>query len=261
MDPIPFYILHYKGNADRKRHLDDAFAKLPIQPQFITEFDREEFKFEDFYRYDETLFRKTIEPIKDVLIGNVIALFHHKTAPWANCVALHARRNRTLAEDLQDNEWLRPRRLRPGDVSLILKHRVAWQKIAEGDADWAIVAEDDIVFHEHSSRYLLDLPSILPKDFDYIDIAGGCGMLPRMGNPVVNEVFFAIDPPGGRTTCCAIVKRSLARRLIEAVPICIPIDWAIGYVLNLERAKVYWIHPPVFVHGSETNFYKSWQRS
>jgi GR25 family glycosyltransferase involved in LPS biosynthesis len=258
MSQIPIYIIHYKGNVDRRRYLDGAFARLPVQPQFITQFDREEFSLDSVYRYDEAQFREMLLPIKDVLIGNVIALTQQKSAPWTNCVSLHARQNRSLDQDFQVHGWLRPRPLRAAEVSVFLKHRVAWEKIAEGDCEWGIVAEDDILFHEQSQKYLDSLPSMLPEHFDYVDLAGGCGMLPRMGNPVENEVFFAIDPPNTRTVCCALMKRSLARRLVEAAPpICLPVDWTLTHLLKLENSSVYWIHPPIFVHGSETNFYKS----
>ena len=258
MAQIPFYIIHYKGNFGRKRYLDSAFARSPIRPQFITEFDREELSLDSVYRYDEERFREMLAPIRSVLIGNVIALIHQKTAPWANCISLHARQNPSLEQDFHAHEWLRPRPRRAAEISLFLKHRLAWQKIAEGACEWGIIAEDDILFHEHSHRILSNLSAMLPSHFDYIDLAGGCGMLPRMGNPVVNEVFFAIDPPNTRTVCCALIKRSLARRLIEmAPPICLPVDWTLTHALALERSRVYWMHPPIFVHGSETNFYKS----
>lgn len=258
MNEIPFFITHYKGNGDRKRYLDGAFSRWSLEPQFITEFDREELSLDSVYHYDEAQFRQMLMPIKDILIGNVIALVQQKTAPWANCIALHARQGRTLEQDFQANEWLRPRPLRAAEISVFLKHRVAWRRIAEGDCEWGIVAEDDILFHEQSKTYLHGLMSTLPVDSDYIDIAGGCGMLPRMGNPVANEVFFAIDPPNTRTVCCALVKRSFARRLVEmAPPICLPVDWTLTWALNREASRVYWVHPPAFVHGSETSFYRS----
>jgi len=255
---VPIHIIHYQGNADRKRYLDDAFAQSPIRPQFITAFDRQQLALDQVYRFDEAQFRTMLAPIKDILIGNVIALTQLKTAPWANCVALHRRQNRTLDQDLQANAWLRPRPLRPAEVSVFLKHRLAWQRIAEGEAEWGIVAEDDILLHDHSFKALADLPILLPPDADYVDLAGGCGMLPRMGNAVVNEVFFAIDPPNTRTVCCALMARSLARRLVAmALPVCLPVDWTLTYALTLERSQVYWMHPPVFVHGSETSVYRS----
>ena len=256
--PFPFLVIHYKGNSDRRRYIENAFAASAIRPEFITEFDREELALDDIYRYDEAVYRRMVAPIKDVLIGYVIGLFHEKTAPWINCVSYQKRQNRPLDLEFQTWQWLRPRALNAAEISIFLKHRAAWQRIANGSAEWGLIAEDDILLHERSLRYLLDMPSRLPEAFDYIDLAGGCGLFPRMGNPVVNEVFFAIDPPRDRTTCCALMTRNFANRLLQMeLPISIPVDWTLTYGFVVGGAKVFWIHPPAFIHGSETNVYRS----
>jgi GR25 family glycosyltransferase involved in LPS biosynthesis len=258
MTQIPFYIVHYRPNVDRKRYLDAAFASLSLHPQFITDFDREDVAIGDHYRYDEARFRDMLAPIKDTLMGYVVGLSQLKTSPWAECVELRRRQNTTLDQDLQAAQWLRPRALRPSEVSVFLKHHQAWERIAASDDDWAVIAEDDILFHQQSAKLLDHLPAMLPADFDYVDIAGGCGMLPRAGNQAVNNLFFAIDPVNTRTACCALMKRSLAKRLVEmAPPICMPVDWTLTYALTLEQSRVYWMHPPIFVHGSETPIYRS----
>jgi GR25 family glycosyltransferase involved in LPS biosynthesis len=263
--PFPFLVTHYKGNVDRRRYIENVFASSTIRPEFITEFDREELSLNEVYRFDDALFRKMVEPIKDVLIGYVIGLRDERSAPWTNCVSDQKRQKRPLDLDFQTWEWLRPRALNAAEISIFLKHRAAWQCIANGAAEWGLIAEDDILLQNGSLEYLLDLSTRLPDGFDYIDLAGGCGLLPRMGNPVVNEVFFAIDPPRDRTACCALMTRDFAKRLLQMeLPIIMPLDWTLTYAFVQASAKVYWIHPPVFIHGSETNVYGSgtqeWQR-
>jgi hypothetical protein len=95
---------------------------------------------------------------------------------------------------------------------LFLKHRAACGKIATGEAEWGIVAKDDIVFRPLSEFYSRQLLTKLPSNFDYIDIAGGCGMLPRANNSSVNNnfYFYRIDSPSTRIACRAFIARRFA---------------------------------------------------
>jgi hypothetical protein len=98
----------------------------------------------------------------------------------------------------------------------------------------------------------------LPDDAEYVDVAGGCNLLPRSGNRCVNEYFFAIDPPRDRTVCAALVRRSFVQRLLElALPICLPIDWELTLAFSKLGTKIYWVEPTVFGHGSDMNIYPS----
>lgn len=255
---FPFLVIHYRGHADRRAYLERGFAGAPVTPEFVTEFDREDFALDDVYRYDEGLYRRMIAPIKDVLIGYVLGVGFVKTLSFADCVAAVRRQQRDLDQDFQRFDWLVPRPLNAAQVSAFLKHRAAWQRLAEGDAEWGIIVEDDIIFHEDSLRYLLSLVRRLPAEFDYIDLVGGCGLLPRTGNQAVNDIFFEAVPPRERTACGALLSRSYARRLLALdLPICLPLDWTITYAMTLAGAKVYWLHPPVFAHGSDLNIYPS----
>jgi hypothetical protein len=103
----------------------------------------------------------------------------------------------------------------------------------------------------------------LPRNFDYIDIAGGCGMLPRANNAPVNDNFYRIDPPSTRTACCAILARKFATRITSpSPPKCVlPVDWALNVFFSRFAAQVYWVEPTVFDHGSETKAYQSWTKS
>jgi GR25 family glycosyltransferase involved in LPS biosynthesis len=255
----PFLIPHYKGNAERRRYLETQFSQFALpKPIFITDFDSQDFSKRDFYTYDEAQFRRMIGPIKDFLIANVIGLFNLPNASWAYCYEVQKRRNLTLDQEFASHKWLEPLALTESAVSLFLKHRVAWAKIADGESEYAIIAEDDIIFFPHSVEYLTGLVARLPNDFDYIDLVGGCNLLPREGNKAINDFFFEIVPPQSRTTCCALLSRSFACRLLSLdLPICLPIDWSLTFAFNVTGAQVYWLHPPVFGHGSEMNIYKS----
>ena len=255
----PVFVTHYKGNRERRDYIAAQFAGYKLaEPDFITDFDREEFSVDDVYRYDERQYRKMVAPIRDTLMAYAIGLLQLPTATWAQCLDAQKQLGFSLDQDFERCPWLRPRALNAAEVSVFLKHRSAWNKVATGTAPHAIIAEDDIIFMEHSVGYLQTLLDRLPNDFDYIDLAGGCGLLPRAGNKAVNDVFYEIDPPRDRTACCALMSRSFAQRLLAAqLPICLPLDWTLTLGFHVIKAKVFWAEPPVFGHGSEMNVYPS----
>jgi hypothetical protein len=67
-----------------------------------------------------------------------------------------------------------------------------------------------------------------------------------------------IEPPRDRTTCCAVIRKRLARSLIELRPrISLPVDWTLTWAFTRLRSRVYWVDPPVFGHGSVEHIYRS----
>lgn len=255
------YILHYKKNVERKDYLDRMFSKSSwLVPQFIVDLDREEIDMSEVYRFDRATCDLMVDRIINLLISNFLCLTKYPQAPWAECYQAVKRLELTREDAYARCPWLQPRPLRPAAVSVFLKHRAAWEKIAMGDEEWGIVAEDDVIFRPRSETYLCELLSNLPSNFDYIDIAGGCGMLPRVGNAPMNGSFYRMDPPSTRTACCAIVARKFAARLVTPVPpdCVLPIDWALNVFFDRLAAEIYWVEPTVFEHGSETKAYQSW---
>jgi hypothetical protein len=256
----PFFVLHYKKNHERRAHLVRSFAGSPIKPIYIEELDQGEFDLDRVYQYDEAAFAKMIVRIKDNIIGTVWGLDNPslRNVPWANCIKLAEQKRFTAEQTFKMFPFLRPTPLKAPDISLILKHERAWKLILEGGHDYAIIAEDDVVVGEKSLAYLDVILKTLPHDFDYIDLAGGLSLTPRVGNRLVNGCFFEIDPPRPRTTCCAILRRSLIERIVEInLPIVVGIDWMLIYMFHLTRSKVYWVEPLVFGHGSQIGLYRS----
>jgi GR25 family glycosyltransferase involved in LPS biosynthesis len=250
----PFFILHYKKNTDRREQLKQSFAAAPLRPIYIEQMDQGEFVVDDVYRYDEASYIKLFSYIKDNIVGTAWGsqLPELRNIPWANCIQIAEQKKLTAQQVFALYDDCKPHAVRPAEVSLILKHQIAYRAILAKDTPYAIVAEDDVVFQPHSWSYLAEIIASLPPEFDWIDLAGGLGLSPRPGNSVVNAYFFQIDPPRTRSTCCAIVHRSLAERMLEISP---PFvggwDWMLNYVFRLIRAKVYWVAPLVFIHGSE----------
>lgn len=257
---VPFYVLHYKGNEDRRQYLHAAFAQAGVRAEWVTACDAGEFDVASHYVFDANHFRSMTETIKEVMCGYTLGIDPRMTnVPWVNCVQEIRRQNMTLEQIEQLAPWIAPTVRSPAEVSLFLKHAAAWEKIAAADADFAILAEDDIVFMDNSLPYLEALLASLPEDFDYVDLVGGGPHLrPRLGNGVVNSYFFAIEPPRDRTTCCAVIRKRFARSLIALAPrISLPVDWTLTWAFTRLRSKVYWVDPPVFGHGSVQAVYRS----
>jgi tetratricopeptide (TPR) repeat protein len=260
---IPFFVLHYAPESHRRAYIEREWQLLPervhFRMEFVTSHDREQPSVKMAYAYDENLYRKMIQQIKDLQCGYLIA-DRFPNASFKKCVDWYRSRNLTLDQCFQMHPWLRPRPLTLGDVSLILKHQEVWTRIAKGNENYAVIAEDDIIFTEQSLNYLLQLINDLPQGAEYIDIAGAEGgtWLPRADNKLVNKRFYEIDPPKTRTTCAAILTRSFARKLIDLnAPICLGIDWMLNWAFMQLGTKVYWVEPTVFGHGSMMKMYES----
>jgi hypothetical protein len=253
----PFFILHYKKNLDRKTYLERALAGR-IAPIWVEAMDQGEFALDQVYTFDAGLFFQQIMSIKDCMIAGTLKQGRMKDWPWTECVRLVRDLNLTAEQILKDHSWLAPQPLSPGEVSLILKHRLAWEAIAAGESDYAIVAEDDVVLLDNSLEYLSVILKLLPPDFDYVDLAGGVGLFPARGDRVVNAYFFEITPPRDRTSCCAIVRKRFAQRALGVDSrIVLGSDWMLTYLFDQIGAKVYWVDPLVFGHGSQMKIYRS----
>jgi hypothetical protein len=220
--------------------------------------DQGEFALDEVYQFDEAIYTKVIMYIKDNIIGTAWGFSDPalRTAPWPICIHLAEERKFTAEETYRAIPALRPHPLNAGEVSLILKNKIAYRRILDGGFDYAIIAEDDIVFNADSEAYLSKILKLLPHDFDYVDLAGAFS--PRVGNRLVNLHFYEIDPPRPRQVCCVIVRKSLVERFLEIDPPWVGgMDWMLLYLFRLIRAKVYWVEPLVFRHGSLHGTYRS----
>jgi hypothetical protein len=257
---IPFFVLHYKKNVERRAYLQQQLTAPQFPPIYIEDMDAGEFDLDQVYRFDPATFAKVMYHIKDNIIGTTWGMSEASLAsvPWSLCISMAEQRRISLEEAFKQYPALRPRPSSPGEVSLCLKHKIAYERILNGGHEYAIIAEDDMTVGPHSWTNLDNVLSGLPADFDYVDLAGGLGLAPRVGNRVTNIYFYEMDPPRPRTTCCAIVRRSLIERMLAIDPPIVGcIDWMLLYVFKLMRAKVYWVEPRVFGHGSQEGAYKS----
>ena len=159
-------------------------------------------------------------------------------------------------------QWLQPRELTFGDLSVLSKHHQALNCFLNTTDDFALICEDDVIFSQHSLHSIHKLAQGLT--FDFIDIAGGDGL-------VTHKVDFVVDDRislelknnyATRTACCYLVSRRYAEYLVKVLshPV-FPIDWSMAYAFSLFPSKplVYWLCNPLAEHGSSVGKVTSWR--
>jgi GR25 family glycosyltransferase involved in LPS biosynthesis len=160
--------------------------------------------------------------------------------------------------------WMEPRSLKAGEVSVLLKHFYALSRIANGRNSFGLVAEDDILPRTQSKESLQSaLCSAKELGYDYIDIVGGAGLTVDSDPDAaqVRDNISTIIPARTRTNACYIVSRSYAQKIVDAfLPLAFPIDWHLQYLFQVvQPSRCGWAVDPIFLHGSETSTYNSWQ--
>lgn len=256
MEP-PFYVLHYKKNLSRMHHIREA-TRGRVRPIIIDQLDAGEFQLNHYYQFDYKEYADQVYHIRDVLIAGTLQSSKWKDTSWAEKIKYALQADLGQAALFEHHPWLTPYELSDKDVSNILKHFISWTLIATGKADLAIVAEDDVLIRKDSFDYLNKIIQNLPEDADFVDIAGGVGLHASKGHAKVGDYFYKVDPPRDRTTCCYIISKRFARRLIaEEISIAMAIDWLATYLFRKLNANVYWVEPLVFEHGSEVGVYSS----
>ena len=170
--------------------------------------------------------------------------------------------------DLDDQKllpkWLHPRKLSFGDLSVISKHHQALELFLHSSDDYALICEDDVIFAEASLKAIHDLAQGLC--FDFIDIAGGDGLITKSVDLVVNDRFHLEQKfnLSTRTACCYLISRRYAEALTTVLqsPV-FPIDWSMSFAFTLipSNPLVYWLRNSLAEHGSSTGKVISWRSS
>lgn len=153
------------------------------------------------------------------------------------------------------------------------KHIRLWQKFTQSDSQFLIIFEDDVCESEHSiDRFRTQVMPIIPNGSEeiYIDLAGGLSGL-DLKNPaiikLVNNNSTQWARPITNTACAYGISKSLCEKFLRLIIKnphyrLLPIDWLMNQMfIDLKRSKIECIHfnPPVFVHGSTSGNFKSWQ--
>lgn len=157
------------------------------------------------------------------------------------------------------------------------KHIRAWEEFVESGADYLVVLEDDVFFRADSAKRFNEavLP-VLEKSSDravYIDLAGGLAQaelkIELLESYREGEATH-YSKPVTNTACAYLVNQKLAQYFVTAIvetPVLrmIGIDWLMNRLfmtLVAGRTQIVCVHynPTIFLHGSITGQYVSWQK-
>jgi GR25 family glycosyltransferase involved in LPS biosynthesis len=156
-------------------------------------------------------------------------------------------------------EWMRPRRLALGEVSVLLKHYWALTTIANCDDEYGLIIEDDARLHNHSKQSFWNcFNQFFRSNGDYLDLAGGCNLHPADVDR--NEGCVSrLGIPRTRTNAAYLVSRNLAKSLSEAfLPMALPIDWHLQSLFS-NSFTYFWANNSPLLHGSEHGLVRSWR--
>ena len=102
------------------------------------------------------------------------------------------------------------------EIACFMSHRACWQKIAEGEADFALIAEDDMIVDPVPFAAALDLAQRYATDESFIrlpakDRERSAGAIARQGGAAM-----FLPKTIGLQAVCQIVGRRAAQRLLRA---------------------------------------------
>jgi hypothetical protein len=236
------YILTH-GNKDRLKYLNFFVKNLNII--FINKND-EKFWF---------LFKKKI-PLKKKKLSNLIYKkfmnFFLKKTLHSN---INIKNNFFEFSELNLNNF----KLSQSNISLNLKHHAAWKYAQNLSEKYAIVLEDDVIFKLNSFKTLHHLLLTLPKNFDYICLAGGSYIKhSKILKRIFNKNLFKINTQSTRTTCGYIISKKFLKKIFSnKSSFSLPIDFELNILLSNKKASVYWTEPTIVTHGSANNWYNT----
>ena len=228
----------------------EVFNKLELEFTVIKDWDKEDV---GYFQYNPVLWENYVSNISRILIANVL----HKNFPsYEDALA------ESLNYDISTFAWLKPRTLMPGEISVLLKHRLAIERIAFGNKPFGLIFEDDIFLHNESKQELESLLSEwIAVQGEYLDIAGGAGLEINDGCSQ-NSGLSLCSPARTRTNACYAISKGLAQRVIQSFyPLVFPIDWHLQYIFSkVNLSHCYWANNPPVIHGSEQGLVKSWRQ-
>lgn len=224
---IPSYVVHYKGNTQRKELMDKIFAKEQLENvTWILDYDREDVTYQMF-------------------VDNFLA--HHLE---------YQKRGQ------DPNEFYPHYPLQPEMVSLSLKQKEAFRRIGYGDAPYGIMFEDDAIicenFKETFSKYFAELPD----DWDVAFIGQGGGKRIPKERIQENVHWYLKDHPADRCADSVVFKRESAKKIYDYMnhfKICFNPDPELGFWMKVLNMKVYWLEPPIVAQGSQNGLFETVQ--
>lgn len=224
---IPSYVVHYKGNVERRKIMEAIFEKEKMENVgWILDWDREDVTYQmyvDNFQADHLEYQKRGQ---------------------------------------HPNEFFPHYPLQPSMVSLCLKQKEAFRKIGYGSADVGIMFEDDAIICENFKETLHIYMNSLPADWDVAFIGQGAGKrIPK--DQLKDGIFwYKKDHPADRCADSILFKREAAKKIYDAIAkykICFNPDPELGFWMSQWKMNVYWLEPPIVAQGSQNGLFKTEQ--
>lgn len=253
------YLVHCALFPDRLQPSTNTLQNLCLDIEIVHTWDANSLDSLSISFGSQLRWENCIQSIAPVLLANAwLASQRYESFSYAFEQALDLFKNKISLPS-----WMSSRMLRPGEVSVLLKHFYAISSIANGNETHGLIAEDDILCHDLTFElFIKAMDHISSASVDYLDIAGGSGLVVDQNQIVSSDLLVRLDFPRTRTNACYIVSRDYARVLCESFfPLVFPVDWHIQYLFSLKPPyHCYWSSQSILVHGSELNHYKSWRQ-
>lgn len=251
------FIMHYKPLIERKKNIINLLKELKLDGQFILDFDREEIeKLYKNYEVNNSLWKKQLKLTKNVFLKN-------KTNKIYNLKDFLKDKYQSYLSKVYTPKWMLPRKLSLSEISLTLKHLEALKQISKLDEP-SLIIEDDVIMKPNSKELIEKAYFLCKQKYDYIDLGGGCN-LPLFENDKQIKGygnFIDLKVPRSRTTAAYMINSKSANIIAKNLtPIVMPIDWQLQYLFLKNEFKVAWTNPPAFIHGSESMFKTSVEKS
>ena len=223
---IDCYIIHYTKLVERRGRVVEMLGRRGLNLRFIESFDKEEINGDNigyFYSWDKERFL-------------------YKSG-------------KIFGEGVE-----RYRYLNLGEISCALKHLEAYRNIIEGEGEYALVVEDDVMVVGD-----MDLGRVvggLPCSWDVVFLGEGCGgeyVEKRVKDfDKVGEGLYRAYHPASNCTEAYLVSKKAAKVLYgNMFPFHLPFDWELSYQYFRFNLEIYWVVPWVFSQGSKSGEYVS----
>lgn len=226
---IPSYVVHYKGNIERRALMEKIFAKEQMENvEWILDWDREEVTYQmyvDNFQADHLEYQKRGQDPKE--------FFPHYP-------------------------------LSPSMVSLCLKQKEAFRRIGYGDTPYGIMFEDDAIVCEDFKNTFAIYFEQLPLDWDVAFIGQGAGKRIAKDKLVDGQNWYLKDHPADRCADSVLFKKDSAKRIFDHInhyKICFNPDPELGFWMKMLKMNVYWLEPPIVAQGSQNGLFKTEQPS
>jgi GR25 family glycosyltransferase involved in LPS biosynthesis len=187
-----------------------------------------------FYNDDKTAWDEKIRLTHAVRIENML---YEDRKPWSQGV------NYATPPFAQ-------RLLKKSEISLSIKHLLAWIDICEKNLDYGILLEDDVIIFPGLTYDFNEQLKKTPDDWDLIFF--GSGDDHRVPERTDGRGVYKMTPPRVKCTDSYAVSNKAAKKLRDLMfPVSMPLDFELQYFVMKHDLAVYWFEPPLVMQGSQ----------